>query len=843
MRVQVALVATACGIILGAELTRTQPATPPGAATRPAIVRADKHDTSPALRDLPPLPPAVTRRQPLPPRSVRRGPGRDVPSILDPALQTAAPTSFAPTTLVSFEGVNNVDGVLPPDTNGDVGPNHYVQWVNLSFAIYSRTGALLYGPADGSTIWQGFGGPCQTTNSGDPIVLYDEHADRWLLTQFSLPNFPSGPFYQCIAVSQTGDPLGAFHRYQFSFNKLNDYPKFGVWPDGYYMAINQYTCSGVIFVNCNWAGQGVAAFPRAQMLNGAAASMVYFDLYSQDPNLGGMLPSDLDGPPPPAGAPNYYALFDDDAWGYSPDQLQIWEFRVNWTTPSSSTFTRRATLSTASFDSNLCSYSRNCVPQTGTSVKLDAIGDRLMYRLQYRNFGGYQTLVTNHTVDVNGADHAGVRWYEMRISSGTPSLYQQGTYAPDANHRWMASAAMDSAGNIAIGYNVSSAQMFPRIGFTGRKVSDPLGQVTLGETDGGVGTGSQTHSASRWGDYSLLAVDPTDGCTFWYTTEYLESTSSTGWRTRVSAFQIDGCSSGGGTDPPVGAPTDLAVTSITETQIGLGWTDNSSDETNFHVERCTGSGCTSFTEVGQTGANVTTFTDSPPSPNTYRYRVRASRSGTFSSFTNTVTAVMPPAAPSGLTATAFSSSQINLAWTDNSTNEANFHVDRCAGSGCSSFVQIAQLAAGAQSYADTGLPSEATFTYRVRATNATATVASNTAGATTPAQSVTTSMHVGGLSGSSVKVGGPNWRASVTVLVRDNNGNAVSGATMSGTWSNGYSGTGSCTTGSAGTCTVSTDNIHNRVGSVTFRVDSITHTTLTYNPSVNVQTSIVVTKP
>ncbi len=366
--------------------------------------------------------------------------------------------------------------------------------------------------------------------------------------------------------------------------------------------------------------------------------------------------------------------------------------------------------------------------------------------------------------------------------------------------------------------------------------------MTLGETDGGVGTGAQTASASRWGDYSLLAVDPTDGCTFWFTTEYLESTSSAAWRTRVNAFQVEGCSSGGGTDP-VAAPTDLAVTSITATQIGLGWTDHSSDETNFHVERCTGSSCTSFTEVGQTGANVTTFTDSPPSPNTYRYRVRASRSGTFSSFTNTVTGVMPPAAPSGLTATAFSSSQINLAWTDNSTNEANFHVDRCAGSGCPSFVQIAQLPAGAQSYADTGLPSEATFTYRVRATNATASVASNTAGATTPPQSVATSMHVGSLSGSSVKVGGPNWRANVTILVRDNNGNAVSGATMSGTWSNGYSGTGSCTTGSVGTCTVSTANIHNRVGSVTFRVDSMTHTTLTYDPSANVQTSIVVTKP
>lgn len=246
-------------------------------------------------------------------------------------------------------------------------------------------------------------------------MLYDEHAGRWLMSQFALPNFPRGPFYQCIAISQTGDPLGAYHRYQFSFNKLNDYPKFGVWADGYYMSINQFTCN--IFGSCQWAGEGVAAFPRTEMLAGAPASMVYFDMASADTSLGGMLPSDLDGPLPPAGTPN---------------------------------------------------YARACIPQ-GSSTKLDAISDRVMYRLQYRNFGSYQTLVTNHSVDVTGTDQAGVRWYEIRINGGTPSIYQQGTFAPDTNHRWMGSAAMDSAGNIAIGYNVSNVQMFPRISFTAAK--------------------------------------------------------------------------------------------------------------------------------------------------------------------------------------------------------------------------------------------------------------------------------------------------------------------------------------------------------------------------------------
>ena len=201
-----------------------------------------------------------------------------------------------------------------------------------------RSGSLIYGPAAGSTIWSGFGGPCETQNDGDPIVLYDHLADRWLLSQFALPNNVFGilfaPFYQCIAISQTGDPTGAYYRYQYEFSKLNDYPKFGVWPDGYYMAINQFTPFTLQF-----AGQGVAVFNRAAMLNGQAANMVYFDLASVDPNLGGMLPSDLDGPPPAPGSPNYFVQMDDDAVGYPTDQLELWRFHADWTTPSASTFT------------------------------------------------------------------------------------------------------------------------------------------------------------------------------------------------------------------------------------------------------------------------------------------------------------------------------------------------------------------------------------------------------------------------------------------------------------------------------------------------------------------------
>src|SRR5687767_5455188 len=267
--------------------------------------------------------------------------------------------------------------------------------------------------------------------------MYDHLADRWFMSQLALPNLwfglAIGPFYQCIAVSTTPDPTGPYYRYQFAFDKLNDYPKFGVWPDAYYMTINQFTAGTL-----QWAGQGVIAIDRARMLAGQPASIVCFDLSSTDPNLSGMLPADLDGPAPPAGSPGYFVQIDDYAWGYSEDRLQLWQFHVNWTNPSATTFTGPSLIPVASFDSNMCDYSRTCIPQRDTAVRVDAMADRLMYRLQYRNFTTHESLVVNHTVDADGTDHAGVRWYEIRNPRTSPVLHQQSTYAPDQDHRWMA---------------------------------------------------------------------------------------------------------------------------------------------------------------------------------------------------------------------------------------------------------------------------------------------------------------------------------------------------------------------------------------------------------------------
>jgi hypothetical protein len=749
MRLQVRLGAGATLVLaLGATTIYAQtPPAPPAQAERPTIVLPERHDVTRALRELPPLPPpAQADESPHPPLPVRGGPTAG-PRAFDPKLQTSGPALGAITPLASFDGIGNSAGVLPPDTNGDVGPSHYVQWVNLSFAIYDKnTGGLLYGPVDGRTLWQGFPGACGQENDGDPIVLYDEIAGRWLMSQFALPNFPLGPFYQCIAVSTSGDPTGSWNRYAYSFSKLNDYPKFGVWSDGYYMSINQFTCD--FAGRCSWAGQGVVAFDRSRMLAGEGASAVYFDMASNS-SLGGMLPADLDGStPPPAGSPNYFVQVDDE-----PDQLQLWEFKADWTNLANSTFTRRAILPTSPFDSNMCGGGRNCIPQPGaSSPKIDAIADRLMYRLQYRNFGTHESLVTNHTVDVNGADRAGVRWYELRNPHTAPVIHQQGTFAPaDTLHRWMGSAAMDKAGNLALGYSVSNTQTFPSIRFTGRLSSDQLDTMTVAESDLRAGTGSQTHSSGRWGDYSMLAVDPSDGCTFWYTTEYYQASSASGWKTNIGSFKLANC-------------------------------------------------------------------------------------GTTSS---------APGAPSSLVANAASSTRIDLSWSDNSTDESAFPIERCEGSGCTAFSPLATVNAGVTSFADTGLPASTTFRYRVFASNSNgASGASNEAQATTsPAEPSTAFMHVAAMTGSWAQNGKSAWRATVTITIRDSGDSPVSGATVSGLWSDGYTGSASCTTGSNGACSVTTPKLANATASVTFTVDNVTHATASYQESSNqVSSSIVVTK-
>jgi hypothetical protein len=529
-----------------------------GVLRAPVVVRPLKFDISPALRDMKPVPAPkgvnvptlrVMPDWPLPKAQVRNP--EKLKSESDPAVQSWPGTKAMPAPLKSWEGISNSANapyaVLPPDTEGDVGVNDYVQWVNLSLAIWDKNGNLLYGPVAGNTIWQGFGGPADSCNDGDPVVLYDRIANRWFISQFALcDNSGTGPYYQYIAVSVTSDPTGAWYRYAFEWpnNNMPDYPKFGVWPDGYYMSCNQFTTSG------SWAGAGVAVFDRDKMLAGdPTASFQYFNLYTVNPSYGGMLPSTFQGSTiPPAGEPNYFVEMDDDAWGYPNDQLSIWAFHVDWADPDNTTFgssgNPETVLQTESFDTNFCGGT-DCITQPDTTATLDPLSDRLMYRLQYRNFGGYQTLVVNHTVDV-GNDQAGIRWYELRNWGNGWGLFQQSTFAPDTDNRWMGSAAMDKNGDIAIGYSVSSDSTYPSVRYAGRLATDPPDELTQGESTMINGGGSQLSPHGRWGDYSTMTVDPVDDCTFWYTQEYYATSSTSGWQTRIGAFRFPSCGETGG---------------------------------------------------------------------------------------------------------------------------------------------------------------------------------------------------------------------------------------------------------------------------------------------------------
>jgi hypothetical protein len=449
-----------------------------------------------------------------------------------------------PSPLVSFDGPGNIAGVSPPDPVGDVGPNHYVAMSNLYFAVYDKAGNLLYGPAANNTLWSGFGGDCQSDNAGDPIVLFDQLADRWILTQFT----SSGPTYlNCVAVSTSPDPTGTYYRYAVNTgSNFPDYPKYGVWTDGYFISTREF--------NGGFVGVGAYAIDRAQAIAGNPNPTIISFLVPPGGtpyNVGdGLLPSDLDGSTlPPTGSPNFYVGSMDQGgqYGAPQDALTIWKFDADFATPGNSTFTLTDTVPVAPFDSQFpCSPgSRDCIPQPNTSNRIDILSyrQRPMHRLAYRNFGSHESLVTNQSVEA-GSGIAGLRWYEIRDPDGVPTIYQQGTFAPgvtDGIHRWMGSVAMDEAGNMALGYSASDGtSTFPSSWYTGRLAGDPLGTLPQGEGSIIDGTGSQTGSA-RWGDYTSMNIDPVDDCTFWYVNEYVPTTSSIGWRLRIGAFKFDEC--------------------------------------------------------------------------------------------------------------------------------------------------------------------------------------------------------------------------------------------------------------------------------------------------------------
>lgn len=464
-------------------------------------------------------------------------------------------TALAPDQRVveqSFDG-SGYTGVNPPDPTGDVGLNYYIQSINGNsgsiFTVYNKSnGSLVAGPINMETLGSG---SC-ASGAGDPIVLFDEMAQRWLLSEFS-----SSGNYLCVYVSQTSDPVsGGWNAYSFQSPTFPDYPKYGVGVDAYYVGTNE-------------SAPTVYALNRTAMLNGQSANFVRLTA----PSLSGfgfqmLTPIDHDGTTAmPAGTPGYFLRQRDDevhnssSNNPSQDFVELWQFNADFSNTSNSSFTKVSDIPMSDFDSSLCGLtSFSCFPQSGSSSNLDPLREVVMFRAQYRNFGSYETIVGNFVTDVNGNDRGGIRWFELRRSGGGSwALHQEGTYSPDSKNRWMGSIAMDKDGNVALAYSWGSSSDFPGLRYTGRLASD--GNGTMGQPETTLVNGTSGVSSNRWGDYSHLALDPVDGCTYWYTNEYGKSGGQ--WGTYISSFKFDSCGGGtGGNQPPTASftqsCTDLA---------------------------------------------------------------------------------------------------------------------------------------------------------------------------------------------------------------------------------------------------------------------------------------------
>jgi alkylated DNA nucleotide flippase Atl1 len=535
VRVLIGFTLSSLGVFLaliGLSLNSSTPAKAAGTAGQVTVIHPDYADISKPLRDYPGWPQIDRSAQ-------KEGP--ENPQILIPhtdrpdtvvqhqsLLGKLAPS--IPPPILNFDGIPDVNsfcGCEPPDTNGEVGATQYVQMVNLAYQVFDKnTGASILGPNSIESIWTGMPGTCLTGGQGDPVVIYDQLANRWVISQFA-----GGLTHECVAVSTTSDATGSYARYDYNLvsiggSALYDYPKISMWPDAYYMSMNVFNTSGTLYL-----GTQAFAMNRTKMLAGDPSAEIQGPprLNSSNPPL---QPVDLDGSTlPPAGAPANFLLWPDT------NTYRVYHFHVDFSNPANTTFTLFGSSPAAPF-TVMCPGNRSCIPQKGTTARLDAIGDRLMFRSTYRNFGDHESIVGNYTVSVSGI--AGIRWFELRgVTAGPVSTFQEGTYSPDSTHRWMGSIAMDKQGNMLLGFSASDANIFPQIRYTGRLVTDPLGTMPQGEAHLFDGTGSQNdNSFFRWGDYSDMTVDPVDDQTFWYTQEYYATTSSFNWRTRIGNTKL-----------------------------------------------------------------------------------------------------------------------------------------------------------------------------------------------------------------------------------------------------------------------------------------------------------------
>jgi hypothetical protein len=456
-----------------------------------------------------------------------------------PAAAQASPlplvAEFSPSDILQvFDGIENDDNdnvlgfmIYPPDTNGDVGPNHYIQMGNLLTTIFDKSGATLVGPIPTNAFFFGLGGQCEFTNSGDPIVLYDEESDRWLVTQFASGNPQDG---LCVAVSTSGDPTGTYYQHEFDFTGIGfpDYPKYGFATDTINVMINLFS---------PFQGAALGVIDKAEAFSAGPATMVFF----VPPGGGawGFVPADNDGPVFDNTPPTFFTNN-----GASGSQIDVWEITPDYLVPANTTLAKVADIPVTPFDTVLCGAFRGrCIDQPEGAPRLEGIADRLMYRAQTRDSGKRKVAIVNHTVDVDGSGQAGQRWYEFWNDRDKGwKLKKENTFSPDGDHRWMGAIAMNAAGQTCMGYSISSTTTYTSIGIAGR--NGTANHMNVGEYvvhDGNIDQHVQLGSAARWGDYSSMSIDPvTDSC--WYTQEYASPNTRlgelAGWKTKVIEFVV-----------------------------------------------------------------------------------------------------------------------------------------------------------------------------------------------------------------------------------------------------------------------------------------------------------------
>jgi hypothetical protein len=501
----------------------------------PIVVHAANHATTPrAFRDMTPVPwHNASKVMPRPGRAPRPHIS-DVPdSLLQSEVQSEVLPEVRTTSLLNFDGITDAEGggFVPPDTNASVGATQAVETVNVAYAVYDKTtGAQILAPTNIQTLYTPLGGLCATGNLSDPVATYDKAAGRWLISMVAFKtDFSDNDI--CVAISTSSDATGTFNLYSFSFGtNLPDYPKLAAWPDAYYLTANNFPGGG------SFSGAVTCALDRTKMLAGSHATMICFQRGMSDFSL---LPADLDGAmPPPAGSPNYQMEL------ATSKTLNLFKFHVDFAVPANSTFTGPTALSVRPYSDACVAHGGICIPQPAPGERLDSLGDRLMHRLAYRNFGDHEAIVANHTIRPVGTGGAAsaVRWYEIRSPGSVPVVFQHGMVGGGTIpvSRWMGSIAMDKNGDIALGFSRSSSTSKPGISYVGRKPTDRRNTMEAAKLII-AGTGVQKASDHRWGDYSSMAIDPSDDCTFWYAQEYYKTTGSFNWSTRLASFKFKDC--------------------------------------------------------------------------------------------------------------------------------------------------------------------------------------------------------------------------------------------------------------------------------------------------------------